>query len=57
MLGEELKALKKKIENKENLEVNTEKLLKELEELDSLPLTESLSLSTSVCPVCGKKIK
>lgn len=58
MLTPELKKLKEHLEGKQS-GINKENLLKELIVLDTIELQalfESLSMSSGVCPTCGKKL-
>ena len=56
MLSSELKKLKKKLEG-EDIEIDSNLVLKELNVLERLPikLNESLSLTNDVCNCCGRK--
>ena len=59
MLSHELKKLMYDLENGvDNVEINTEAMLKELYELDEVEeiFQESLSLSDKVCPTCGRRL-
>ena len=57
MLSPELKKLERKLQG-EDVELNSELVLKELEALDRLPikLNESLALSSGVCNCCGREL-
>lgn len=57
MLGPELTKLKEDLEAREQ-NINTERLLAELNELENVDdcLNESLSLSQNVCPTCGRSL-
>ena len=57
MLSPQLKKLKTQLEEGMNeIDIDKEELLAELNEMDAIEgvLLESLSLSTRVCPTCGK---
>ena len=59
MLLPELKKLKDQLEeDKNNVNIDKEKLLEELTALESVTgyVQESLSLSSKVCPTCGRSI-
>lgn len=59
MLSQELKKLKEQLEaGKESINIDKEKLLEELTDLENMQeyMQESLSLSSKVCPTCGKRI-
>lgn len=59
MLLPELKNLKEQLEEgKENVNIDKEKLLEELTALENVKVyvRESLSLSSKVCPTCGRSI-
>lgn len=59
MLLPELKNLKEQLEEgKENVDIDIEKLLEELNALENVKchVQESLSLSSKVCPTCGRSI-
>ena len=59
MLSPELKKLMHDLENGvDNIAINAEAMLKELYELDEVEeiLQESLSLSSKVCPTCGRSL-
>ena len=45
-------------EGKTNIDIDKEELLAELNEMEAIEgvLLESLSLSTKVCPTCGKRL-
>ncbi len=45
-------------EGKTNIDIDKEELLAELNEMEAIQgvLLESLSLSTKVCPTCGKRL-
>lgn len=55
MLSPELKKLKEKLEGK-SVNIDENRLLEELIELDVVPLNESLSLSSNVCKTCGRPL-
>lgn len=58
MLTPELKKLKKYLEGAD-INIDRDALLKELNELDDSSIKsffESLSLSSGVCPACGRKL-
>lgn len=60
MLSPELKKLMEYLENgAEHIKLNREKLLDELHDLDDelTPLGESLSMSESICRMCGRPLK
>ena len=59
MLSPQLKKLKTQLEEGMNeIDFDKEELLAELNEMDAIEgvLLESLSLSTRVCPTCGKRL-
>ena len=59
MLSPELKKLLKDLrEGEAHIEINREKLQVELEALDNVHvfLNQSLSMSTNVCPTCGRTL-
>lgn len=59
MLLPQLEKLKMQLEEgKNNIDVDNEQLLAELNELDGIEeiLQESLSLSTKICPTCGRRL-
>ena len=59
MLSPQLKKLKTQLEEGMNeIDIDKEELLAELNEMDAIEgvLLESLSLSTRVCPTCGKRV-
>lgn len=59
MLLPQLEKLKMQLEEgKSNIDVDNEQLLAELNELDGIEevLHESLSLSTKICPTCGRRL-
>ena len=61
MLSPQLKKLKTQLEegmNEIDIDIDKEELLAELNEMDAIEgvLLESLSLSTRVCPTCGKRL-
>lgn len=58
MLASELKKLKRQIENEEEIDIDKEKLLSELDELEAIRgyMQESLALSGKVCPTCGRRL-
>lgn len=59
MLSPQLKKLKMQLEEGMNeIDIDKEELLAELNEMDAIEgvLLESLSLSTRVCPTCGKRL-
>lgn len=59
MLSPHLKKLKTQLEEGMNeIDIDKEELLAELNEMDAIEgvLLESLSLSTRVCPTCGKRL-
>ena len=59
MLLPQLEKLKMQLEEvKNNIDVDYEQLLAELNELDGIEeiLQESLSLSTKICPTCGRRL-
>ncbi len=59
MLSPQLERLKIQLEEgKDNIDIDKEKLLHELSELALIEgiLQESLSLSTRVCPTCGRRL-
>lgn len=59
MLLPELKNLKEQLENgNERITIDKEKLLEELTTLENVKcyVQESLSLSSKVCPTCGRSI-
>ena len=59
MLSPQLKKLKTQLEEGMNeIDIDNEELLAELNEMDAIEgvLLESLSLSTRVCPTCGKRL-
>lgn len=59
MLAAQLKELKRQLEEGKNeINIDKEALLEELNEMDAIQgvLLESLSLSTSVCPTCGRRL-
>lgn len=59
MLSPELRKLLTNLRAGEaNIVIDREKLQAELEDLDKIPthLQHSLSMSTNVCPTCGRKI-
>ena len=59
MLSPQLKKLKTQLEEGMNeIDIDKEELLAELNEMDAIEgvLLESLSLSTRVCPTCGKRL-
>lgn len=59
MLSPQLKKLKTQLEEGMNEnDIDKEELLAELNEMDAIEgvLLESLSLSTRVCPTCGKRL-
>ncbi|MDY3797466.1 MAG: hypothetical protein SOZ81_12315 [Agathobacter sp.] len=59
MLAPQLKELKRQLEEGKNeINIDKEALLEELNEMDAIQgvLLESLSLSTSVCPTCGRRL-
>lgn len=59
MLSPQLKKLKTQLEEGMNeIDIDKEELLAELKEMDAIEgvLLESLSLSTRVCPTCGKRL-
>lgn len=58
VLSPQLEKLKLKLEGKNNIDIDKETLLDELNELEESEetLLESLSLSTGVCPTCGKRL-
>lgn len=59
MLLPQLEKLKMQLEEgKNNIDVDKEQLLAELNELDGIEeiLQESLSLSTKICPTCGRRL-
>lgn len=59
MLSPELRKLFNNLRAGEaNTVIDWEKLQAELEDLDKVPthLQDSLSMSTNVCPTCGRKI-
>ena len=60
MLSEELRKLKRELEvGKEQIDINRDKLLKELQDLEDVKgmLYHSLSLSGNICPTCGRLLK
>ena len=59
MLSPELKKLLNDLQEGEpNIKINREKIQAELEALDNIPvfLRHSLSMSTRVCPTCGREL-
>ena len=59
MLSPELKKLLNDLRNGTDcIEINRDKIQKELENLDTTPgyMQHSLSLSTDVCPTCGRRL-
>ena len=59
MLSPQLMKLKTQLEEGMNeIDIDKEELLAELNEMDAIEgvLLESLSLSTRVCPTCGKRL-
>lgn len=59
MLLPELKKLKEQLEDgKKSIDINEEKLLEELKVLENTEryVQESVSLSSGVCPTCGRSI-
>ena len=59
MLKPELKKLLNDLRNgTDRIEINREKIREELEYLDKTPryVQHSLSLSTDVCPTCGRRL-
>lgn len=59
MLSPQLMKIKKQLEEgKTGIVFNKDELLDELNEMEAIEgiLQESLSLSTKVCPTCGKRL-
>ncbi len=58
MLSPELKKLMIQLENDEPISIDQEKALQELKILDGAEeyVQESLSLSSKVCPTCGRRL-
>ncbi len=59
MLSPELKKLLNDLRNgTDHIEINRKKIQEELENLDKTPgyIQHSLSLSTNVCPTCGRRL-
>lgn len=58
MLTPQLKILKMKLEGRDNVHIDKKALLVELNKLETNEnsLQESLSLSTKVCPTCGRRL-
>lgn len=58
MLSTELKKLMTQLENDEPISINREKAFQELKTLDGVEeyVQESLSLSSKVCPTCGRRL-
>lgn len=59
MLTAELRKIKEQLEaGEKNIQIDPEKLLAELNELDSEEsiFQESLALSQKVCPACGRRL-
>ena len=59
MLTPQLKKLKIQLEEgKTSIDIDKKELLAELNEMEAIDgvLLESLSLSTKVCPTCGKRL-
>lgn len=59
MLSKELYKLKTELEaGKNQVNIDREKLLKELQDLENVEgeLCESLSLSGKYCPTCGRRL-
>lgn len=58
MLSTELKKLMTQLENGEQISINRIKTLQELRALDEVEeyVQESLSLSSEVCPTCGRRL-
>lgn len=59
MLSPELKKLLNDLQTGEpNIKINREKIQAELEALDNTPmlLRHNLSMSTRVCPTCGREL-
>lgn len=59
MLSPQLSKIKTQLEEgKTNIDIDKEELLAELNEMEAIEwvLLESLSLSTKVCPTCGKRL-
>ena len=59
MLSPQLKKLKIQLEEgKTSIDIDKKELLAELNEMEAIDgvLLESLSLSTKVCPTCGKRL-
>ena len=59
MLTPQLKKLKIQLEEgKTSIDIDKKELLAELNEMEAIQgvLLESLSLSTKVCPTCGKRL-
>lgn len=59
MISPELRKLMYDLENGvRNIEINAEAMLEELHKLDEVEgiLEESLSLSSKVCPTCGRSL-
>ena len=59
MLSPQLRKIKIQLEEgATNIDIDKEELLAELNEMEAIQgvLLESLSLSTKVCPTCGKRL-
>lgn len=58
MLSTELKNLMTQLENGEQISIDRIKTLQELRALDEVKeyFQESLSLSSEVCPTCGRRL-
>ncbi len=58
MLSTELKKLMIQLENDEPISIDRKKILQELRALDEVEeyFQESLSLSSEVCPTCGRRL-
>ncbi len=60
MLSPQLRKIKIQLEEgATNIDIDKEELLAELNEMEAIQgvlLVESLSLSTKVCPTCGKRL-
>lgn len=58
MLAPELKKIKEQLEKGKNATVDADIILKELQELEDVKgyLTHSISLSSTVCPTCGRRL-
>lgn len=59
MLSPQLRKIKMQLEEgKTSIDIDTEELLAELNEMEAIKgvFLESLSLSTRVCPTCGKRL-